>query len=130
MDCSPPGSSVHGILQVKILEWKPFPSPGDLPHPGVESRSPALQEDSLLSEPPGKSLVSGLGFKSQQLASQSGSQTADYNCGFANAGVLGTVTCYLTDEPGVPYNQSYLCFEKEMYYDKLENKQTKQTKDL
>lgn len=40
------------------------------------------------------------------------------------------VTCYLTDEPGVPYNQSYLCFEKEMYYDKLENKQTKQTKDL
>lgn len=67
--------------------------------------------------------MSGLGFKSQQLASQSGSQTADYNCGFANAGVLGTVTCYLTDEPGVPYNQSYLKLEKEMYCDKLENKQ-------
>ena len=34
----------------------PFPSPGDGPNPGIESRSPALQEDSLPSEPPGKPL--------------------------------------------------------------------------
>ena len=27
MDCSPPGSSVHGIAQARILEWVPFPSP-------------------------------------------------------------------------------------------------------
>ena len=33
----------------------PFPSPGDLPDPGIEPRSPALQADALLSEPPGKS---------------------------------------------------------------------------
>ena len=32
----------------------PFPSPGDLPHPGIEPRSPTLQADALLSEPPGK----------------------------------------------------------------------------
>ena len=32
----------------------PFPSPGDLPNPGIESRSPALQADSLPSEQPGK----------------------------------------------------------------------------
>ena len=32
----------------------PFPSPGDLPDPGIEPGSPALQTDSLLSEPPGK----------------------------------------------------------------------------
>ena len=32
----------------------PFPSPGDLPHPGMEPRSPALQADSLPPEPPGK----------------------------------------------------------------------------
>ena len=32
----------------------PFPSPGDLPHPGIELRSPALQADSVPSEPPGK----------------------------------------------------------------------------
>ena len=32
----------------------PFPSPGDLPDPGIERRSPALQADTLTSEPPGK----------------------------------------------------------------------------
>ena len=32
----------------------PFPSPGDLPDPGIEPRSPALQADALTSEPPGK----------------------------------------------------------------------------
>ena len=110
VDCSPPGSSIHGILQARILEWVaiffsskltcvlsrlkvkvkslsrvqlfatpgtiagqallckefsrqecwsglPFPSPGDLPHPGIEPRSPALQTDSLPSEPPGKPVV-------------------------------------------------------------------------
>ena len=35
MDCSPPGSSVHGILQARI----PFPSPGDFPNPGIEFMS-------------------------------------------------------------------------------------------
>ena len=34
----------------------PFPSPGDLPDPGIEPRSPTLQADALLSEPPGKPL--------------------------------------------------------------------------
>ena len=54
MDCSLPGSSVHGILQTKILKWVAFHSPRDFPNPGTEPRSPALQADSLLSEPPGK----------------------------------------------------------------------------
>ena len=47
-------SSVHGILQARILEWVAIPSPGDIPHPGVETGSPALQADSLPLEPPGK----------------------------------------------------------------------------
>ena len=34
----------------------PFPSPGDLPDPGIEPRSPAFQADALTSEPPGKPL--------------------------------------------------------------------------
>ena len=38
MDCSPPGSSVWGILQARILEL-PCPSPGDLPDPGIKPRS-------------------------------------------------------------------------------------------
>ena len=37
--------------------WSGFPSPGDLPDPGIEPRSPALQADSLPSEPTGKSVV-------------------------------------------------------------------------
>ena len=39
MDCSPPGSSVHGILQARILERVAFPPPGDLPDPGIEPTS-------------------------------------------------------------------------------------------
>ena len=54
MDCSPPGSSVHGILQARILDCVAMPSSRDLPNPGIEPRSPAFQADSLLSEPPGK----------------------------------------------------------------------------
>ena len=49
MDCSPPGSPVHGIFQARILEWVPFSSPGDLPSPGIEPRSP-LQADFLPTE--------------------------------------------------------------------------------
>ena len=42
--------TVHGILQARILEWVAFPSPGDLPNPGIEPGSPALQADSLPTE--------------------------------------------------------------------------------
>ena len=51
MDCSLPGSSVHGIFQARILELIAMPSPGDLPDPGIEPETPvapALQADSLL----------------------------------------------------------------------------------
>ena len=103
IDGSPPGSSVHGIFQARVLEWGaiafstslneticlccavlcwvtqscptlcnpmncspsgssrqeywsglPCPSPGDLPNPGTEPRSPALQADSLPAQLPGK----------------------------------------------------------------------------
>ena len=57
MDCSLPGSSVHGIFQARRLEWVAFPSPGDLPDPVIEPGSPGLQGDSLLSEPLGKPLL-------------------------------------------------------------------------
>ena len=55
MDYSPPGSSVHGDSPGRFsMAWAPCPPPGDLPYPGIKHRSPALQADSLLSEPPGK----------------------------------------------------------------------------
>ena len=47
--------------RLKYWSGKPFPSPGDLPNPGIEPRSPALQADSLLSKPPGKSKYTGVG---------------------------------------------------------------------
>ena len=57
MDSSPPGSSVCGIFQARILEWLPFPTPGDLPEPGIEPMSfvsPALAGGFFTSEPPEK----------------------------------------------------------------------------
>ena len=42
MDYSPPGFSVHGILQVRILEWLAISSPGNLPDFGIEPESPSL----------------------------------------------------------------------------------------
>ena len=59
MDCSPPGSSVHGIFQARILEWiaisfsRESSQPGNQIeelNPGIGPRSPALQADSLPTE--------------------------------------------------------------------------------
>ena len=41
IDSSPPGSSVHGILQIRILEWIVVPLPVDLPNPGINPMSAA-----------------------------------------------------------------------------------------
>ena len=47
-DYNPPGSTVNGIHQARILEWFAIPfSPGDLPYPGIKPQSPALEADSL-----------------------------------------------------------------------------------
>ena len=54
---SPLGSSFHGISQARILEGLPFPSPGDLPHPGIEPVSPALAAGFFTTEPPGDTVI-------------------------------------------------------------------------
>ena len=43
-----------GFSRLEYWSGLPFPSPGDLPDPGIEPWSPALQADALTSEPPGK----------------------------------------------------------------------------
>ena len=43
-----------GFSKQEYWSRLPFPSPGDLPDPGIEPRSPSLQADALTSEPPGK----------------------------------------------------------------------------
>ena len=57
MDCSPVGSSVHGIFQARILKWVGILTPRDLPNSGAEPASlasPALAGGFFTSEPPGK----------------------------------------------------------------------------
>ena len=62
MDCSPPDSSVHGDFPGRNTgSGLPCPPLGDLPNPGTEPRSPALQADSLPSEPSGKPKKTGVG---------------------------------------------------------------------
>ena len=57
MDCSPQGSSVHVISQSRILDWVAMPFSRDLPDPGIELTSPALQADYLPAKPWGKTLL-------------------------------------------------------------------------
>ena len=52
--------TVHGILQARILEWVAFPSPEDLPNPGIDPRSPALQVETTIE------LWENTGFKQSQ----------------------------------------------------------------
>ena len=49
-----------GFSKQEYWSGLPFPSPGDLPDPGIEPRSPALQADALTSEPPGKHVEEGI----------------------------------------------------------------------
>ena len=53
MDCSPPGSSVHGILQTRILEWVAIPFSKGSSNSGIKAGSTELQANSLPSESPG-----------------------------------------------------------------------------
>ena len=55
MDCSLPGSSVMGFSRQEYWRGLPFPSPGDLPDPGIEPVSPALAGGFFTTESPGKS---------------------------------------------------------------------------
>ena len=88
--CDPmdsPGFSIHGILQTRILEWVAIPfSSGS--SKGIEPRSPALQADSLPSEPPGKPLN---GLRAQEFT-------------FGGLELLMTVTSLFTDMAGsIPF---------------------------
>ena len=54
LDYSPQAPLSMGFFWQEYWNGLPFPSPGDLPDPGIEPGPPALQADSLPSEPPGK----------------------------------------------------------------------------
>ena len=52
--CNPMDFTFHGECRPEYWSGEPFPSPGDLLNPGIETRSPALQVDSLSAEPQDK----------------------------------------------------------------------------
>ena len=89
MDCNLPGSSVHAILQARILEWDAMPPPGDLPYSGIEPESHTLQAESLPSEPPGKPPLLKWNFL---LATSKGfSGSSDGKASAYNMGDLGSI---------------------------------------
>jgi len=65
MNCSPPGSSVHGISLARLLSGLPFPSPGDYPDPEIETGSPELQANFFTTKP-----ISSVQFSSVQSLSR------------------------------------------------------------
>ena len=78
MDCSLPGSSVHRILEARILEWVAI---SFSPDPGITRGSPALQADSLLSEPPGKPKSPGFYLKRETSIVVQGLRLQAHNAG-------------------------------------------------
>ena len=118
MNCSPPGFSVHGIFfRQEYWSGLPFPSPGDLPNPGIEPRSPALQADSSPSESPGKPLtffwmplwgVTGLFWQSSSLHSES--SKPDWARGGRTLGILIIIWTWSTTHlhgDALPYPRRY-----------------------
>ena len=59
-----------GFPRQEYWSGLPFPSPGDLPDPGIEPWSPAFQADSLLTEPPGKLSLEGEPERKEKTAEQ------------------------------------------------------------
>ena len=59
--CNPMDYTVHEFSRLEYWSGKAFPSPGDLPNPGIKSRSLTLQVDSLPAKPPGKPKNTGMG---------------------------------------------------------------------
>ena len=56
LDCSPPSSTVHGILQARILKQVTISFSRDLPDPGIETASPAMANGFFTTQPPGQPL--------------------------------------------------------------------------
>ena len=63
MDCNPQAPLSMEFSRQEYWSGLPFPTPGDLPDPGIELESPALQADSLPSEPLGNSHSKTLFFR-------------------------------------------------------------------
>ena len=124
MDHSPPGSSVHGILQARILEWVAISFSGTSSNPEIEPGCPALQAGSLPSEPSEKPrprvwlLIVYLAFKgahstfSIHRLKLSGTGTENMNCAYFHNGKIHPTFCE---------NRHYLMCERKAGVVKVEH---------
>ena len=95
MDCSPPGSSVYGILQARILEWVAIPFSRDLSDLGIKPGSPTLQADSLLSELPEKPILVTVTHHIQKIrVTTVDRSTVEKNRSQKTLGIEGKEKCY------------------------------------
>ena len=108
MDHSHEAPLSMGILQVRILEWVAMPSTKDLPNPEIELRSPALQADSLPSEPPGKLKNIGVGSLSllQGIFLTQGSNQSLLHCGW--------ILYQLSDQGSLNQKKEF-CFQPDLF---------------
>ena len=93
--CATPQTAAHqalpslGFSRQEYWSGLPFPSPGDLPDPGIEPRSPVIQADALTSEPPGKpSNITGKSVQKLEYPNSTGKNVKSHitlkNCFFGN----------------------------------------------
>ena len=68
-----------GFSRQEYWSGLPFPSPGDLPDPRIEPRSPALQADALPSKPPGESFIAKFRLKLKKIGKTTRSFRYDLN---------------------------------------------------
>ena len=95
LDYSLPDSFVRGILQARILKWVAMPTSEDLPNPGIELGSPALQADSLPSEPLGKPAFK---YNLMQMKSSTDPWVVRYKLWSAEQAVAGWIHADLSTE--------------------------------
>ena len=87
-----------GFSSQEYWSGLPFPSPGDLPEPGIEPRSPALRADGLTSEPPRKPILYVGWFNCK-------TQTKHWFC--TNSGGTDVEACGLRRGPGFSFSVTY-----------------------
>jgi len=110
MDCSAPGSSIHGIFQARVLEWVTISFSRISSWPRYQSRSPATQADVLPSEPPRERHLLLLYWLHQSLSLCGSQQTVKI---LQEMGIPDHVTCLLRNLLQVKKQQLELDMEQQ-----------------
>ena len=88
-----------GFFRQEYWNGLPFPSPGNLPNPGIESASPALQSDSLPPEPPGKPVLDTWRLFCSSVQFRSATQSCPALCDLMGCSMSGFPVHHQLPEP-------------------------------